>query len=246
MAVKSAANDEVSMKNSLRIFGFAAIAALSVIALAQEGVTLKRVLKVGEVTRFRLKADFNYQSQDMSFSALIVDKVTKVAENGEYTVESTAGDNKIVVGGNEMALPGEKTTVTVFKGNGAVVDVKSDEANTLRLAQLHTFILPEKALKAGDTWENEVKADAKLKTPGVKTTYKVEAFEKVGALDTVRVKVTSKELSGDAPTSLEGSFWISTKDGSMVKGDAMMKNFPAAPEMIIDTKLHMSREDIKQ
>src|SRR4051812_48443279 len=109
------------MNTRLRTVGMAAIAALSVLALAQDAVSLKRVQKVGETTKFTLKAELNMGGIEATYTGSITDKVTKVAENGNVTVETVSGDGKVVTGGQEITAGNKTTVTTTYKPTGEVV-----------------------------------------------------------------------------------------------------------------------------
>ncbi len=229
-------------KTSIGLF----IAALSVAAIAvQDGVSLKRVAKTGEAIKYRLKADLQVQGVEASFSTLSVEKITKVESNGNYVLETVQSEGKVSFSGQEMEMPASTQSVT-YKANGEVIEIKAEvsDSSAYRTANLISFIAPEKAVKVGDTWTSEIKKDEKTGAMSVKGTYKVEAEEKIGDWEVLKVKYSSKETEGgDTAASAEGIVWILKKDGSMVKSEGAWKNvpFPGAPAPI-DAKYSLVRE----
>src|ERR1041384_6778421 len=114
------------MRNGFKFIGLAALAAVSLTAMAlQEGVILKRAAKVGDVSKYRLKAEMDYQGSPVTFSALLPEKVTKVENDGQYTVEAGTTEGKVNLGGNEMDAGGQGpgSTLTTFKANGEIVNI---------------------------------------------------------------------------------------------------------------------------
>ena len=146
--------------NKFRKTGFGLLVmALSVAALAiQDGVSLKRVAKAGDAAKYRLKADIDFQGMEATFTALVLEKVTKVESNGNLVVESSYTEGKVSFSGQEMDAPGS-TSTTTYKANGEVVDIKAEtvDANVYRTAHLTAFVVGEKAVKVGDEWTTEVK-----------------------------------------------------------------------------------------
>jgi len=221
------------------------VAALSVAALAvQDGVNLKRAPKVGETTKYRLKGNVDMQGTDIPMSMLVTEKVTKVEDNGNYTVESAQSEGKVTTDSGEMDIPGS-TISTIFKTTGEVVEVKTGETETssaMRLANLQAFVVQDKAVKVGDTWSVEIKKDEKSGAAAAKGTYKIEAQEKVGDYDCYKVTMSMKETEGDAPAGLDGTAWINVKDGGVVKMEGAWKNAPFPGVGPLNVKFSMTRE----
>lgn len=222
------------------------VAAISMTAFAvQDAITLKRVAKVGDTAKYRLKADVDIQGTEATFTELVTEKITKVEGSGNYTVETSHSEGKIVFGGQEM--PADPSTQTfTYKSNGELVEIKADnvDASHYRTANLTAVIMSDKAVKVGDEWTHEIKKDEKSGAVALKSTYKVEAAEKVGDFETFKVKFSTKESEGgDAAASSDGVAWINKKDGSLVKSEGSFKNvpFPGAP-MPINAKFSLTRE----
>ena len=235
------------MRNTYKKTGIGLmVAALSVAAWAvQDGINLKRTAKVGDSITFKLKADVEVGGMEANFTAKVVEKVTKVESNGNYTVESSQKEGKIQFGGQEMEAP-ESTQTFTYKATGEVLDIKADsvDSSVYRMANLQAFVVPDKALKTGDEWPVEVKKDEKTGAVALKGTYKIDGEEKVGDYDCFRVKFSLKETEGgDSAASADGTSWISKKDGTLVKADGKWNNapFPGAPGPI-NAKVTMTRE----
>lgn len=221
---------------NMRKFTIAFAVLASVAALAGlQAVTLKRTAKVGDVAKYKSKADVDFQGMAVSVTFLMTDKITKVDDNGNITSESTQSDMKIKMGDQEMDPPaaGDTPQVSTSKSTGEIVELKGEQvdANAYRMAAMSGFYFPEKAVSVGDSWEFKVVKNEKLGTVAGIAKYKVEKFEKVGEWDTAVLTMDYKETEGGEPASASGKIWINTKDGSMVKMDGEWKNapFPGAP-----------------
>lgn len=229
------------MRNGFKFIGLAAIAALSLTAMAiQDGNILKRVAKVGDVLKYRLKADLEANGQAATFTALITEKVTKVADNGDITTESTESEGKVKLGDTDMDQPGTGTETLVSSSLGKVLTITSEQPDPYRMANLQSMQFPGKALKVGDSWETEVKKDDKGSIPA-KGSYKIEAQEKVGDVDAFRIKGGIKETVGEQPAGIDGTYWISVKDGSLIKMSGTFTNAPT-PVGILTMKVSMTKE----
>lgn len=235
------------MRNTFNKTGFGIfVAALSVAAFAvQDGVSLKRTAKVGDTATFRLKADVEIGGMEANFTAKVVEKVAKVESNGNFTVDSTQSEGKIMFGGQEMEAP-EMSQSFTYKATGEVVDIKAEntDSSVWRMANLQSFVVPDKAMKVGDEWTIEGKKDEKTGAVATKGTFKIEAAETVGKYECMKVKFNVKETEGgDAAASAEGFSWVNKKDGTLAKVEGKWINapFPGAPGPI-NAKIVMTRE----
>lgn len=225
------------------------VAALSVGAFAVvDGFNLKRAPKAGDSVTYKLKADVEVAGTEANFTAKVVEKVTKVEANGNFQLESSQSEGKISFGGQEMDADPSTQTFT-YKPTGEVIDIKSDklDASMFRMANLQSFVVPDKDLKVGDEWTIEGKKDEKTGAVNTKGTYKIAGEEKVGDYDTLKVTFSVKETEGgDSAASAEGITWISKKDNTMVKTEGKWLNapFPGAPGPI-NAKVSMARADLK-
>lgn len=208
--------------------------------------TLKLTPKEGDVAKYMLKADIDIQGTQASFNGKVTEKTIKVEADGTYQIESTNSDGKVVFGGQEMEMPASEPTITVYKANGEVKEIKGAgvDANAYRMSGISSFRWPTKAVKVGDEWTSEWAKDDKTGAVAGKATFKVEAEEKVGAWETVKIKMSTKESEGDSPATAEGTIWLAKADGKMVKTEAAWKNapFPGAPGPI-DAKVTLTRTE---
>jgi hypothetical protein len=232
------------MRNGFKYIGLAAFAALSLTAIAiQEGVVLKRVAKVGDAVKYRMKADMDMAGMPVSFSALISEKVTKIADNGDITTTSQQSEMKVKVGDQEIEPPSQGAQTTITTASGKVLSITADQTdpNMYRMGNMQAMRFPDKALKVGDSWDVTIPKDDKGSVEA-KGTYKIEAQEKVGDIDTFRIKGALKETGGQDPASIDGTFWISIKDGNLVKMQGTFTNAPLPQIGPTTMKVEMHRE----
>ncbi len=236
------------MRNGLKFIGLAAVAALSLTALAiQEGVILKRTPKVGDQAKYHLKAEFEANGQPSSFSATITDKVTKVADNGNYTVESATSEARVNLGGTDID-PGDSAnqlTTTTFSKSNEVISVESSQADPaqMRMANMQNIKFPDTPLKVGDSWTIEIKKGDKGGNP-VKGKFTVEGRETIGGFDSLKIRGSAKETIEQDPMGMEGTYWISVKDASLVKAVGTITNAPIPQLGPLNMKISMIREGV--
>lgn len=232
---------------SIRIFGLTTLVAVCAFAAADGPVTLKYTPKVGDTLKFKLTAEMELMGTSATVTGTVEDKVSEVATDGGYTVESSSTNMVGNFGGQEMPVPDSKST-SKYSATGTLLDIQGEEvagssaADAWRRANLANFIYPTTPVKTGDTWTSSVTADAKTGAVASTTTYSVDSFEKIGSHDTVKVKFTSKETAGDTPASSDGFVWLDVKDGTQVKVQVTWSNVPMMGNPI-SGKVTMERID---
>ena len=232
------------MNRNTRLIGIGLLIATCATALAvQDAITLKFAPAEGAVYKYKISGSFQFSGADATLSGNVQDKVTKVDKDGNYTVEASQSGMAIEFNGQTMSPPDTKDTTT-FKPNGDVVDYQSDtpSPDARRMADLNTFVYPDKPVKVGDEWTSSLAEDSKNGVVPATVKYKFDSLEKIGSHDTAKIKVTYKETSGSDPAGSDGFVWIDTKDGSMVKGQAAWTNVPT-PGGLATASVTMERVD---
>ncbi len=232
-----------------RMWSLLAVASLSVMSLAwtqenapkpdapQEGAyTLRVNVKEGEVYKYKLTMDIDFGGQLVVFSATIVNKILKVDSEGNYTVESSQENGLVKFGDQEMPASAGPATKITYRPNGSVLKVEG--AGNQMAGTFGNYSFPDKPVKVGDKWEQEVKPSEQA--PKIKTSYEVVGTEKVGDYETIKIKVSGKGESETQPMSFEGHVWVDLKTGMAVRTVMTIKGLPAegAP-MPIDGTLKM-------
>ncbi len=212
-------------------------------ALAQDTVQLKRVAKEGDTAKYGLKLAAQLNGQDINFAATVMDKVTKVHEDGSITVSSEQKDATLEYGGQTTQVPpgvGAETTTT-FAADGHIMTIETDtpDDSIYRMGNIQTFLWPKDPVGVGNKWESDIKGAKGKSEIDVHCTYEVTAKETVGKHDCFKVAFESKELSGDEPASSKGTVWIDIKSGLMVKMDTQWTNAPISG-FVISGKASMS------
>ncbi len=226
--------------NRFKLIGVAcALSVLTAISFGQDpmapaagqdaGATLKRVVKTGDVYKFKLKADLEFSGQQVGFTSNISEKVTDASADGNYKVESTQSDSKINMNGQEQDIPeqGHSNTVT-YNAAGEILEITGDsvEAGAYRMATLGVLKAPDAAVKTGDAWSYKIAANSKTGVVAANADYKILGDEKIDTKDTIKISVKVKETEGSDPASNEGTIWVDSKDYSIVKSDTQWTNAP--------------------
>jgi hypothetical protein len=218
------------MNKSFRIVT-AGIAMLSVaaVALAAQGILIKRTPKEGDVFKYRIKAEIEIAGTNATFSGLTSEKVLKVAADGTYEIESSQSEGKAVFGGQEMEIPDQGASVTVYKPGGEVVELRGNEtnANSYRMANLNNLFEPTSEVKPGDTWIREIKGDTKTGAVDATAKYKFVGEEKVGSKDAIKIEANFAEKGADGAKS-DYTIWLDKADFSMLKTAGKWINVPMA------------------
>ncbi|MFZ4508130.1 MAG: hypothetical protein ACOYON_10605 [Fimbriimonas sp.] len=196
---------------------------------------------------FTMKVDSSEGKFEIRGDTLM--KVTKIEENGDYTVESSSKNQKVAVDGHEEDLDDDpEPEVTKYTAKGQKIppkDAKEDEEGPDPLAvnildPITDFASPAGPIKKGTTWTEEYKADEKLGRAACKVVYEVIGAEKRGEYDCVRLSAKLTQTEGGSPAKAEGHFLISTKDTTLVDFVINVEGFrpePAAPSSSVTFSL---------
>jgi hypothetical protein len=217
--------------------------ALSAVAMAAQAFTIKRTPKQDEVAKYRMKGEFEVLGQQATFTGMVQEKVLKVAEDGNYTIESSQLEGKVNINGQEIEM-NSPPSVSVYKPGGDIVEIQGDSSEAAyRSAILNQFFEPGKPVAVGDSWTKEIAGAPRTGGIGAKADFKVLGEEKVGTVDTLKIKATIKE-TGAEPASTESTVWLSKADSTLVKIEGKWNNvpMPGAPAPI-SGNVTMTREN---
>ncbi len=204
----------------------------------QDAVNLKKQPKTGDSITYKFISTIEVMSMEARATGKLSHKVIKVENNGEYVVEATTSDMKISDGAEEKEVPGTIETLTL-KPTGEVVQLKGGPSSTLRSAHMSEVVVPDRAVRTGDTWEVKITADDKIGVVAAKATYKVEAAEKVGEFDCLKIKSLYQELDANRDENAS-TLWLSVKDGSLVKAESVIKQ-TTSDGVVMKSYLTMTR-----
>ena len=232
------------MNRTKSIIGLGLLVATCAVAIAAvDAITLKYAPKVGDDLKYKMTGQVQIMGTQADISADFEYKVTKVDTDGSYTIESSQKNMQVSAMGQTMNPPDSKDT-TVSKANGEIIDYQTEnqDPSAWRMAELNSFVYPDKPVNVGDSWQSKVVADPKKGTVAATCDYKVDSLEKVGNHDTAKIKVSYKETEGSDPASSDGFVWLDTKDGAVVKSEANWANVPSQ-QGPISAKITVSRAE---
>lgn len=212
---------------------------LATLAAAQE-VDLSWKPKVGDASTYKLRMEFTLFGDTAVYTAKVHDKVIEVNADS-YTVETSQTEYKVEIFGEEGEVNDKDIpkAQTVFSLLGDVKEVRGDLTNdaAYRMANLTSIRRPGKPVKVGDSYERTVATDTKLGVPAAKGTYRVEAEERVGTEDAVVIGFEYAETEGGEPARCMGKYWLSKRDGKLLKSEATWSSapIPGAPSPVNGT-----------
>lgn len=219
-------------------------------------VRLMLKAQASQVARYQSEANIALEAGGMkvSLEAKETEKVTftEVAANGNITLERMTESTELSVNGMKAPSPPDdmdKSTV-VLKADGSLVSYKTDDSESAGAklsARLYTAthpVFPETEVGAGDKWTREYKANSELGLRDAKGEYEVTGTEKVGGVDTHRIKFSYREGETTLPLTTSGTLWVETTSGDIVRSDIEIQNAPfgdAEGKVLASGKLHDER-----
>jgi hypothetical protein len=215
------------MRSVIRASLWVSALALTAIASA-DGYSLRRIPKVGAALKYSMEATFDANGGSGTLKATLLEKTTGIDKDGNFTVQQSQIDASGTFDKEKIDISARTPVTLTYKPNGLVTLISGDltDANAYRMENLGAVVDPGHPVKIGEVWTNEIKEDKTLKTRAVRAEYKLIGEEKIGAIDTLRIKVLAKENDSDNATSDEFTIWISKEDGSMVQLESKWLNAP--------------------
>src|SRR5947209_5551969 len=145
----------------LTVFALAALAHTT--ARADDATTLARSYKEGDVSHYKIKMTTNVMGADAALDQNVKMTVKEVKKNGDIVIVEESEGGKITFNGQENDLPMTPPVTHTRDKVGRLVELKKDDnpqafiAPEIEkiMAMLQETLLPEKAVKAGDSWTNE-------------------------------------------------------------------------------------------
>lgn len=209
-----------------------AIAPAIVRADDDKPVTLASPAKAGDSVRYRSTIDVDLNGNEIKVIQNRKHTVKEVKDSGEITLIVAEEGGKLSLGGNEQEIPGgEPTTVTLTKTRKILTHKPDGENPYLSASTRHllaivdTPILPDKAVKPGDSWTTELDNPAvKGKKVTVKTTY--VGNDKVDGTAVWKIKQTVEADTEAGKMSTETTSLLDASNGQLISAEQTMKGVP--------------------
>lgn len=228
-----------------------ALALASALAASAQTDALSFIRKpaVGDVAKYKMAVNLEVQGNAIEIAATITEKVTAVATDGNYTIETSESDMEFKMAGQSFpadASEESKPRTTKYSATGVPLEITGSEDDTtteaIRMEFLNIFELPKEPRKLGDKWSSVVEPGAKLKGVKILTNYEFVRTEKVGEWDCAVIVCDTTEQSGDKPAVAKKTVWIDTKSFTLIKMDSKMTNalLPGVPDPM-DVQFSMTR-----
>lgn len=232
------------MRLSGLIVGLVVAVSLSVAAKPQK-LQWTRAAKVGDVSKLRLSAEIDLAGAPVVITALVVETVSKVDLNGDYTIESKQTEGRAKYGLNEGAMPDSPPRSASFRASGELIDIPSADAQgiDMRIARMNSFVAPPADVKNGQTWTHAYPPTPRSNNVAGVAEYTFTGTEKEGARMLAVVKFSYRETSGQKPAKSSGKMWIDTSNGALVKLEAEWVDAPFANSPApMNAKVKLQRE----
>lgn len=200
-------------------------------------VTLKYTYKAGDVQHLDVLIKANVQGADATVHSTRKYTIKEIKDSGDVVIRFTdEGGTLTLNGADQPQDPAPDIDLTRDK-QGKLTDFKPSKEIAGQLTpevlqtieELSVVVLPDKAVKANDTWTNELdNPNFKAKKITISDTYL--GTEKVDGVDLWKIKQSAKvPLDGEGGvTTYEGTLWLDPATGHIIKHDASVKDLPTA------------------
>ena len=224
----------------------AALAALlltfpAVCSFAQDKVSLANRATKGQVIRYKETDNITMESMGMKLTVEMEETrkvtVSDVAASGDITQESVTESLKRSFNGRDVPIDDkekDEKTVVAYHPDGTLISYKKEggdpDANkdgnklSVRMFAATSVYFPGNAVGVGDKWTKEYKSNADLGSEDGKAEFEILGAEKIGGVDTFKIKFTYKESSAAAPIETKGTVWVEKTSGDTVISEIEFDN----------------------
>lgn len=213
------------------------------------GVKLRYDLKVGDVTKYRLKLKTStsigalgkVDKMNTESEMNLVQRVVSRDEKDVMYVLTSIENVKTVINGapvdDKINKQAERVFTMHMEPSGKILDTQG-LSGELSMQQMQ-LTFPDEPVDVGKTWEHTISANEQIPTP-LKMTYTVEKFEKVNNMDCVVIlsKVVSVPQKGTVShldVNANGKIYFAYKEGKIVK-NAVNGEFGSVTNQVIEGK----------
>ncbi len=205
----------------------------AVCSWAQDKVPLANRATKGQVIRYKESDNITMESMGMKLTIEMEEtrKVTisDVAANGDITQEGVTESLKRSFNGREVPVEDkekQEKTIVAYHPDGTLISYKKEggaddgekDANKLsvRMFAATSVYFPANAVGVGDKWTKEYKSNADLGLEDGKAEFEIVGTERIGGVDTFKIKFTYKESRATAPIETKGMAWVEKTSGDTV------------------------------
>jgi hypothetical protein len=201
---------------------------------AQDEVNLEFSYKKGDTFRYKMEVVASVMGMDVTVKTGQKMTVKEIKENGDYVIVYEGEAGVANIGGQEQEMPAQPPFNITISKRGKFVSYNSEAQQGIMspeivklMAVMSENVLPEKAVKAGDTWTTEVDNPA-VKNQKVVTKTTFLGIEKVEGVDYWKIKQVSEAATDDSGTKMthEMTIWLVPGSGHTFKMEGMIKGLP--------------------
>ncbi len=224
------------LKHKIPVFAAGAcllFVAGSVRADDEKTVTLANPLKAGDSVRYKNTSVIDIGGMEITLEQTQKRTVKDVKESGEITVIVAEEGGKVNFGAGDTEIPPSEPTTIIQAKSGKISSFKPESENMyLSVPTRHLMVLgervvlPDKPVKAGDSWTTEIDNPAvKGKKVTIKTTY--IGPDKVDGAAAWKLKQTMEAATEGGKMTAETTSLLDASNGQLLSAELVMKAIPA-------------------
>lgn len=241
------------MKTRHAFLSLLALAALATTARADDAITIAHAYKVGDVGHYKISMTTNVMGADASLEQKVKMTVKELKANGDVVIVEESEGGKITFNGQEQDLPQTPPVTQTRDKLGRLVALKKEDnpqgfiAPEIEqiMAMLQMALLPDKAVKPGDSWTNDQDNPAvKGKKIAIKTTY--VSTDKVNGTDLLKLKQTAEaETDANGQKMVwDSTSWLDPTTGALARSEVKLKDLPTIAGLVqVDLKMEAVKGD---
>jgi hypothetical protein len=206
-----------------------ALALLTALACPQDAWTPKLAVAQGEERLMDLKVELAVEGGPLVYTATVVEQVTAVTAEGNWTVKTEHREPKLTMAGQDVAFQNDAAlqTETTFGPDGSVAWVGGEAVgnDSWRVSRLSALVWPGRPLAVGDAWDWSVPADTDRGLPGLSGKATLVGAEESAGKPAMKVTFEAKEQS-PTPATVTATAWYDAASARLLRLEASLKSVP--------------------
>ena len=224
-------------KTNCALGGMICALALSTLGMARADdaeVKLARTYKANDSRHYKQTIKTSVAGMDIVLTAVNKETVKEIKQTGDAVIVRENESTKMELNGSPQDAPTNPPVTFTYDKSGKLVDYKSGNAGGFfdpgveqLLAIAHNILMPDKAVKKDDKWENELD-DPAVKNKKMTLKGAFLGTEKRDGKDLWKVKQSLEAPIDDAggKATFEITALLDPADGQVVHAEGAVKDLP--------------------
>lgn len=206
---------------------------------AEATINLTYLYEVKSVARYKVSMDYTILGTKVSSNRAFKQTVQEIKPDGDVLLEVRDMGGHVIIGGVDRDIPVGPLVTKTLNRLGMLVTYQQGDDETFFLspqtaklmATLNSLLFPERPVKSGETWQNQIPNPfvAGNQITIATTFVGMEKLGDIGRAKLRQVATVTSVQAGEEPTDQEplkfdATAWVDSASGQLIKMEASIEN----------------------